>query len=289
MMLEKLNNLQQRLLMSTIGVVLLVIVLYMSQESFFKPIFVFLTAAVTSSALYEYYKIGVSLGYQPLKKIGIIGTFFYAFAIFLKTLDPSFKLLPPIVLALILIASFMYFFAKGAHPLVNIAITLFGILYLTVTLSCIIEITYFPDHDIVRDGRYCLVYLLLVTKMTDTAAFFVGKKMGKIQLSSYISPKKTLEGSLGGFCGALATSVILYVIFNLFFETPPFELTFFEAIWLAFLISLTAQFGDLAESLLKRDAGVKDSSKLPGLGGMLDVLDSLVFTSPLMYIFLNLK
>lgn len=287
--INEMSNLQQRLLISGVGLIALLIVIYFSHVPLFAPFFALLTAGVICLALSEYYNIAKSKRCQPLVKIGLIGTVAYAFAIFLRTQVPQADVVPQIVLGMTLIAAFLYYFIKGSDPFVNLAITLFGFLYLTMTLSCIIDINYFRLDPFVKDGRWCFLYLLLVTKITDTTAFFVGKKLGQRKLSPYISPKKTWEGALGGICGALAVSILFFIVVWGFFSESPFEITFWQSIWLAILLSITAQFGDLAESLLKRDVGVKDSSHLPGLGGVLDIVDSLVFTAPLMYIFLQMQ
>jgi phosphatidate cytidylyltransferase len=286
MILQRLTNLQQRLVVSSVGVICLLVSISLSHGPLFRFIFAGLCAAVIGSALWEYYQIARMKGWQPLLKIGLIGSTLYVGAIFLRTQYPLMSMLPYIALGMTLMAAFVYYFIKGSDPFMNLAITLFGILYLTIPLSCVIEINYFPDPAIVNDGRWCLLYLLLVTKITDTGAFFVGKRIGRRQLSPYISPKKTWEGAFGGLCSAIAVSLCFYLIFTLFFDVPPFTLTLGQSIWLAILLSITAQFGDLAESLLKRDVGVKDSSDLPGLGGFLDTVDSLVFTAPLLAIFL---
>lgn len=289
MKLSTMNNLEQRLVVSSIGVIAVIASICLSYFYFFKPIFALLTASVIAIALWEFYRIAMSKGYQPLIKIGITGTIAYTLAVFVRTQTVTAAMIPQIVLGLMLIASFLYFFVKGSKPLVNLAITGFGIIYLTVPLSCILDVNYFYKDHFVEDGRWCLAYLLLVTKMTDTSAFFIGKKFGRRQLSKYISPKKTWEGAIGGLLGALGASIFLYAFWHLFFNIVPFNITFLESLWLPILISIVAQFGDLAESLLKRDVGVKDSSVLPGLGGVLDIVDSLIFTTPLLYIFLNMK
>lgn len=288
MTFSQLSNLQQRLIISTVGVIALLTCIFLSYEPWFRPIFVLLTAAVIAVAIWEYYTIARNKGWLPLFKIGITGSIAYSCAVYLRT-QGSGTMLPEAILGLTLIAAFLYYFIKGSDPFVNLAITLFGLLYLAIPLSCLIDINYFIAEPLVRDGRWCLLYLLIVTKMTDTGAYFVGKNFGKRKLSTYISPKKTWEGALGGLISSVAASIVLYIIFHLFFAAPPFQITFWQCLWLGTLISITAQFGDLAESLLKRDVGVKDSSHLPGLGGVLDIVDSLVFTSPLMYIFLHVQ
>jgi phosphatidate cytidylyltransferase len=149
-----------------------------------------------------------------------------------------------------------------------------------------IRIAYFFSENSVNDGRWWLLYLLVVTKMTDTGGFFVGKKFGKEKLAPYISPKKTIEGALGGFLAGILSSVAIMFLASIF-DPGAFGLTFAQSIWLGAGISLCAQIGDLSESLLKRDGGIKDSNQMPGLGGMLDIMDSLVFSTPLVYIFLK--
>lgn len=288
MILSKLNNLQQRLVVSGVGLILLFTAIGWSYHPTWCLFFLLFMAGVVGSALWEYYQIARAKGFQPLIKIGLIGSMGYVLAIFLRTFLPH-AMLPEIALGLTLISAFAYYFIKGSDPFLNLAITLFGVIYLTVPLSYLIDINYFVVPPVSSDGRWCLLYLLLVTKMTDTGAFFVGKQLGYTKFSPYISPKKTWEGALGGFFSALATSILLYIFFHSVFTTPPLNISFWQSLWLATAISVMAQFGDLAESLLKRDVGVKDSSHLPGLGGMLDIVDSLVFTSPLMYIFLKIQ
>lgn len=288
-MIKEMSHMQQRLVIGSIISACLLITIYLSYTPFFNVLFVLLTAAIICLALREYYHIAHLKNLHPLSKVGIISTIAYVCAISLTTYFPQAALLPYIVLGLTLASAFLYYFVKGDDAFVNIAVTLFGIIYLTLPLSFIILINYFHDEKFVSDGRWSLIYLIAVTKMTDTGALYFGKFFGRTQLSTYISPKKTWEGALGGLATAVLTSIVLYTLMHLLFSKPAMQITFFQSIWLALLISITAQFGDLAESLLKRSVGVKDSSRLPGLGGVLDIVDSMVFTSPLMYLFLKLQ
>jgi len=287
--LSKMSNLKQRLIISTIAIALTLLAIFFASNPLFRPIFVLLTAAVIILALWEYYHIAHGKGFRPLRTIGITHCLLYVFASFFATQLPSLHMLPEIVLALLLSASFAYLFFYGTDPFANIAITIFGFIYLTVPLSCMINITYYFPLESTQDGRFWLFYLLAVTKLTDTGAYFIGKRFGKTKMTPSISPNKTWEGAAGGLIVALLTSVLLYHIANFFFATPPFALGYFQSLMLGVAISLLAQFGDLAESLLKRDVGVKDSSQLPGLGGFLDVVDSLIFTSPMLYLFLVIQ
>jgi phosphatidate cytidylyltransferase len=122
--------------------------------------------------------------------------------------------------------------------------------------------------------------------MTDTGAYFTGKKFGKSKLAPHISPKKTIEGALGGMVFSLLTSLCFFFISDLF--SLSMQISFMESFVLGILVGVIGQIGDLIESLLKRDGGIKDSNQLPGLGGILDVVDSLIFTTPLIYFFLRI-
>jgi len=131
-----------------------------------------------------------------------------------------------------------------------------------------------------------LIYFLGAVKIGDVAAYFFGKTLGSNTLST-ISPKKTREGFFAALVGGLAFSVG----FHFFIQLPgiwPMRLTLFQAIFLGILLPMIGQFSDLSESLLKRDAHVKDSNQLPGLGGVLDMIDSLLFSSAFLYFYIKL-
>jgi phosphatidate cytidylyltransferase len=125
--------------------------------------------------------------------------------------------------------------------------------------------------------------LIAVTKITDVGAYFVGKLFGKHPLAPYLSPRKTIEGAIGGFCSAVALSLFFCIIGR----SVGWDLSVWHAAWLGMVIGILSQVGDLAESLLKRDAAVKDSNRIPGIGGVLDLLDSVLFTSPVVYFFIR--
>lgn len=288
MKITQLSPFIQRLVVSSIGVPVFLGIILFSSNPVFQPIFVLFIAGFIGLALWEYYRLAEVKNFQPLTGLGLITNIAYVLSAYFAIFYPYLIFLPESLLILFLALSLLAFFKKRENPLANIAITGFGILYLTLPLTTIIAINYFFHSNGAQDGRFWLIYLLAVTKSTDTGAYFIGKLFGKRKLAPHISPKKTVEGAIGGLGFALLASYLLYFIAKLF-ATPPIELTFWESTWLGLTISVVAQFGDLAESLLKRDADVKDSSGLPGLGGFLDIVDSLVFTAPLLYLFLKLK
>jgi len=180
-----------------------------------------------------------------------------------------------VALGLFLMASFSYELLRGAD-LTRFAFTLLAFLYLPWSLGYVLLLRETPDPGL---GLWTLSLPLVASFATDIGAYFAGRFFGRHKLAPEISPSKTLEGSMGGilfsFLALLAYTALVREVF-------PFGLL---ELWLfSLLLSLAAQLGDLAESMLKRFAGVKDSGRfLPGHGGLLDRIDSLLFTFPLTY------
>lgn len=287
MLLEGMSNIKQRLIISSFCIAIVIFSLIFSTHPIFRPIYALIVAAVISLALWEYYHIAHGRGLAPLSKGGIIASIAYVYASFLSLHHPCCTVVPFVFLWLALIGTFLSYMRQGKDPFNNIAITLFGLAYITLPLTLVIDITYWFPESSLQDGRWWLFYLIFITKITDTGAFFVGKKWGKHKLVPVISPNKTWEGALGGLCTAIIASLLFNYLITIYYSSAPFQMTTFQSVWIAASISILAQIGDLAESLLKRDAGVKDSSQLPGLGGMLDVVDSLIFTCPFLYFLLT--
>ncbi|MFQ5729215.1 MAG: phosphatidate cytidylyltransferase [Waddliaceae bacterium] len=288
MILDKLKPLHQRVVVSVFSIAILLFVIAYSFTPYWAPLMPLSASIVIGFAMREYYKIARLKGLQPRAKLGIGLTVAYIFVIFLTTQTSFLDSLPLVTLGITLIAIFSSYFCRGEDPFVGVAITLFAIIYLTIPLSYTIQINYFFHTDGPQDGRWWLFYLFAVTYLTDSSALFIGKTLGARKFAPYISPNKTWEGAIGGFLVAIVVSFVFYCFANIGENPIPIQLSFWHCIFLGSLISILAQFGDLAESLLKRDVGVKDSSKIPGLGGFLDVVDSLVFTAPLLYLYLNI-
>ena len=196
-------------------------------------------------------------------------TFSFFAACFGGRFLPCFKefALPLFVCFLVIMFVFIFYFNKKEGALLSIALSVFGILYIAVPLGIIFFIAYN-----FAAGPLLLIYLLVVTKITDVGAYFGGKLFGKHKLAPNISPGKTVEGLLVGiffafFAGYLLSTQFLYGV-------------------IGGVLAFVGQIGDLCESLLKRDVGVKDSGVIPGLGGVLDMLDSLLFTAPFLFFIL---
>jgi len=161
-----------------------------------------------------------------------------------------------------------------------ISTTLFGLMYVSWLLNFVQKIYFFPNVD----GKYFLLYFVLITKFSDMGAYIVGSLIGKHKMIPRISPGKTWEG----FGGAIALSTLASVVFVHFLGARMPGMNTLHAVVLGVVLSVCAVVGDLIESLFKREAGVKDSGRFfPGIGGILDLLDSLLFNAPIMYLYLR--
>lgn len=187
-----------------------------------------------------------------------------------------------------------------ASPIANNSSTLLGVVYVGLFLSCLVGIrqlfSAFPTSGLLiggtdgifdrgdqfsHYGAYMVIATLVTIWICDSAAYYVGRAMGKHKMAPRISPKKTWEGGIGGAVFAVATMVgFKYWLLDF--------LSLGDAIALGLIVGVLGQIGDLAESHVKRDAKIKDSSQLiPGHGGVFDRFDSLMFVAPLVYLYLN--
>jgi phosphatidate cytidylyltransferase len=163
-----------------------------------------------------------------------------------------------------------------------ISTTLFGLMYVPWLLNFIQKINFFPGIN--DNGKFYVLYFILVTKFSDSGAYAVGSMIGKHKMIPRISPAKTWEG----FAGAIVVATGASLAFSHFFADKMPGMTPVHAVILGVILSSTAVIGDLIESLFKREAGVKDSGNFfPGIGGILDLLDSLLFNAPIMYLYLR--
>ncbi|WP_287370499.1 phosphatidate cytidylyltransferase [Oceanithermus sp.] len=180
-----------------------------------------------------------------------------------------------VALGLVLFSAFIYELFSGAD-IPRLAFSVLALLYLPWTLGYFLLLRYSPDATL---GLVTLSLPLVATFATDVGAYFVGRTIGRTKLAPTVSPNKTVEGFVGGLVAAfLALFTYTWLIQGAF----PFGRG--ELLVFAVLLSFAAQLGDLTESMLKRYTGVKDSGQfLPGHGGLLDRLDSLIFSVPLTY------
>ncbi len=242
------------------------------------PLFVSLLIIITLCSK-EFVKILRYKGFHPSLSIILFSAFVFATLTFFHRFD-----MVPSMLTLTIMASFLVVLFRGRQPyIVNVATTILGALYcgwlpchlLLIRQIGMSRISAFQFSY--SEGLCLLMFVFLAVAMTDIGAYYFGVRFGKHKLAEVISPKKTIEGAIGGALCAIAISCfgILYT-----------QLSLCQAIIGGIIITASAQLGDLSESLIKRDAGVKDSSDiLPGHGGMLDRFDGYIFAIPVAYYF----
>lgn len=280
-------DLNRRLVVSSISVVIIAFLIGLSQNAIVKWLLLLFIAALACIGVWEYARLAIAKGIRPSVRLMLIASAIVVFAFYASLHFVAFPQLPIFVLVVALLAFFINHFKEPQHSLVTIAVEFFGVAYVAVPLSLMLGVLYPIAHEgAPQEGRLWLFYLIFVTKITDMGAYFVGRLWGKHMLSQ-LSPKKTIEGALSGFLCAVLASIALHFLCQKL-APQDFHLSLSESIWLGALLGIVGQIGDLAESLLKRDALVKDSNQLPGLGGVLDMVDSLLFTTPIVYFFIKL-
>jgi phosphatidate cytidylyltransferase len=247
------------------------------------PLAVFLTA-VSAGCAWEFYRIAAAGGLEPLDPLGIplAGAVpLTVYAAHMGLYRPSLAI--PAVAVLVVLGSVIWARGTQRRPLGAAASTIMGVLYTGGLLSFGYALREHPYAIGDRAGTALVAFPLVLTWASDIGAFFVGRAVGGPKLIPSVSPGKTRSGALGG----LIATVIVSWVYVRYALAPIALLTMTLAATLLFgaLISVAAQVGDLAESLLKREANVKDSSRLmPGHGGLLDRLDSLLFVLPVAYL-----
>ena len=277
-----------RLISSLVLWAIMLVVIFWAQRPIWLYLFINLFIA---RAIWEFYRICEAKGLRTYKIWGVIGTvamisgswFFYRQTNRLE-LSYDFDILILLVFAL---GVFIRQFPEKLNPagIETMAVTLFGLIYVAWLGNFITRIN-FADSN----GRYFVMLLVVVTKFTDMGAYLIGSTLGRHKMIPRISPKKTWEGTAGGIAFAVGGAVMcLYWPRQLSTGIRASGMNLTHALTLGLLLGTAAVIGDLAESLIKREAGVKDSSTiLPGHGGALDMLDSFLFTAPLLYVYMRL-
>lgn len=238
----------------------------------FVPFF----ALVATCCVYEFYRMVYSDSTKPLLGWGVglaalvlvlIG------AVLLGLLPPAILLFCPLTALLLYIAAL---FRKTLNPIQDVAYSLFGLLYAVLPFTFFIGLGFITTTY----NAYIPLGFLILLWTNDTGAYLAGKSMGRRKLFERISPKKTWEGFFGGVLLAVIAGGILSHYFGI--------LPLWVWIVMALIIGIFGTLGDLVESMLKRNVGVKDSGNiLPGHGGLLDRFDGLLMAAPLVYLFLQ--
>lgn len=243
-------------------------------------------------ALYEYFHMVEEQGAPVFTLTGMIcggaylvGSFYVQST---RGTEHGYDLEMGVLVALLFIIFSRQMFrpAQDKLPLESIAYTVFGLLYIPWLFNFVTKLIYLtpPDAAGHPTGQYYLIYLILVTKFSDMGAYVFGSLFGKHPFAPHISPKKTWEGFAGALISSSLGSYWLYTLIPGKLSALRFE----DITILGLLLSVMAVVGDLAESIIKRSTHAKDSSHiLPGIGGTLDLIDSLLFTAPVMYFYLR--
>jgi phosphatidate cytidylyltransferase len=244
-----------------------------------------LCAALTAR---EMYRMAARKGPRPLELLGMAGA---AAIVLAAGVAPRAGLsFPGPVWALVLVAAAAAtaaIWTRGVEgePMLSVAVTVFGAGYAALLGFGLFQ-RHLPGVDDAMHGSALLLAPVLLTWVSDTFAYFGGRAFGKHKLIPRVSPGKTVEGALSAVVGTLLAGAAYSTVLARFDAYVP---SILEGAVFGLLVSVAAQTGDLAESLWKRDVGVKDSGTLlPGHGGALDRFDSLLFTLPLGYAFFHL-
>lgn len=265
----------QRLLTAAIALPVIIASIWFDQ---LKLLFVAITAAAMMAGLYEFWILSAR---REMKASRELGTFF-AVALLTAFYFQAPRLWPELLLMLVAafvmaaLASSMLRGAPFERMLGSVGATVVGVLYVVFLGGHIIALrTTFPNPL----GSHLLFFFLLVLMGSDTAAYYTGRAFGRRKLAPGVSPGKTWEGAAGGMLASLLFAALAHFWF---FRELPLR----AALPLAATMNVLGVVGDLTESALKRGAGAKDAANiLPGHGGLLDRLDSLLFNAPLLYYF----
>lgn len=266
----------KRVLTAAVVIPILLYTVWSSSPYFF----VILATLAVLTGLSEFYRMALLNGHRVYAVIGYAGaitvTACFAFG------RPAWIAAIAALMVILTLAQSLLRPEELKTAAASASVTVFGVLYIAVLVGFLVGVRTAEFDRIDSLPAKLLTLFFALVMMTDTGAYYVGRAIGKRKLAPAISPGKTVEGAIGGFITAAATGPACKYIF--FPEIP-----LGDAIVLGVIIGIVGQIGDLAESLLKRGSGVKDSSNLfPGHGGMLDRLDSILFSAPVLYAYLNL-
>lgn len=284
-MWEKFKDLKGRLLIHSLTITIASLVIYLSIFPLSKLFILLLVIFILYLANLEFSHLAKAknLQYSVLSSLPIIIlwptlTLFSASG---KEVLVGYVLL----FCLSLLIWFINAFKRIENCINVLSAQVFSQAYITIPLSFSLGILFMDSVGLKNDGRIWLAYLICVSKGADVGGYFLGSWLGKRPLAPTISPRKTIEGAIGGVVFSIIISMAFYAL-TFIIPISLFSISFVEALFLGFGLSFLAQLGDLSESVLKRDAKLKDSSSIPAVGGVLDILDSLIFTTPLLYCYL---
>ncbi|MFZ1519684.1 MAG: phosphatidate cytidylyltransferase [Ignavibacteriaceae bacterium] len=268
-----LGNTAVRILVSIAAIPALVLMAYFGSVYFLSFVLI-----ISGISFYEYSVMAKQKGANVNINIGLLAIIFLIINQY-KFFFSQYHFL----VALFVMLLIYELFRNNGSAILNLGSTLLGIFYLGIFGSTLIGIReFYPNVDeLYYNGGYLIISIFASIWICDSAAFFGGTALGKHKLFVRVSPKKSWEGAIFGFVFAILTMILAKFIVLDFLSIK-------NAIAIGFITGTIGQIGDLTESLLKRDAGVKDSSNLiPGHGGIFDRFDSLLFSAPVIYLYLT--
>ncbi|MEM1058279.1 MAG: CDP-archaeol synthase [Verrucomicrobiota bacterium] len=241
---------------------------------------------------WEFYQAVGARGFLLYRKSGLFcGLLLFLSSLWFLILQPELADFSWVAVSAILVASIVGGLIRMVvagppreNPVVSLGLTVFGLVYVPYLFNYVCRVAFLeeplpPGHT----GGFILLYLLVVTKMSDVGAFVFGSLFGRHKMAPNISPGKTWQGFAGGCLTSLASSLLLMALCG----GQLAGLQWLDAVILGLLLPVAAAIGDLAESVVKRDFRIKDSgTSIPGIGGALDLIDSILFTAPVLYFYL---
>jgi phosphatidate cytidylyltransferase len=235
-----------------------------------RPVQFVLMQAFIVAALMEFYKLAARKGLLPQRALGVSLALLLSLAFYFRSVPLEVVLFGVILIAAFYFVTYFNTLEKLPYFTGSIAITILGTVYLSFTLNYLFKIRF-------EDGAFHVYFLASAIFLGDTGAMFIGKAFGRNKMTPIASPNKTWEGSLGGILVAIGGAVLAQQVLHM-------SVPLWKAVITGALIHAAAQVSDPLESLFKRAVGVKDSSNaLPGHGGFLDRIDSLILATPLFY------
>ena len=281
------KNLALRLGTAAVFAVFFLTLLFFGDRPESRALFTLIVAGALFMGIHEFTLMGRKLGHQPSLFAGLIAGWLLLLHFLLLGLFPTDPF--PLWLALVSAGAVIHFGAllfeqDLGSALISQAITWMGALYLGLGLGFQLKLFLFTDTTLPNTGGRLILALYLIVWLGDSAAYFVGSTLGRHKLAPKVSPKKTWEGAGGNLLGNVAAAFLIKA-------TVCPQWTAVDAIAIGVLLGVVGQLGDLVESTWKRSAGVKDSNMggmaIPGHGGMLDRIDSLVFAAPALYAYVH--
>lgn len=270
-----------RIISGVIGLILLIFVVYFGQITLGIGIFL-----ISLIGIHEFYNAVSAAGYKPIKVVGYVSCLSILFiglngrfmAISNDALSKSIHYFSFAVFVMIAVLFSVIIFAHNRYNLNDIALTAFGILYVIFLFSFVVLTRN------LENGSFYIWLVFIGAFATDTCALFSGMLFGKTKFLPDISPKKTLEGSIGGIIGCM----VLTILYGMFIQRYISNLPLYHFVAIGLLNGILSQVGDWGASAIKRYVKIKDYGKImPGHGGILDRFDSILFTAPVVYFYIS--